>query len=200
MFGIVGISLFSSEIIRILARTPDLWEAYLLVPFLSIAVFFLNMREVSIYGLIVAKKTSKLSLITIISALVNFLLNIIFIPLWNAMGAALATLISQIFFWLTMHYLAQRSYFIPYENKKITLLFITGILLSFSGMIINDMELITRVLLKCAALAGFPFILYLFNFYEPGEIQVIKGFIVKWSDLHNFRENIRSLKNISDDL
>ena len=115
------------------------------------------------------------------------------------MGAALATLISQIFFFLIMHYIAQKSYFIPYEKKKILLILITGIVLSFSGLFISDIELITRLLIKSAALISFPIILYLFNFYEPIEIQAIKGFIAKWRDLHKFKENIKSLKHISDD-
>ncbi len=199
MFGIIGVSLFSLEVIKFIAKTPDLWSAYILVPFLSISTFFLNMREVSIYGLIVTKKTRKISLIVIVSSVLNLLLNLWLIPLWNAMGAAFATLISQLFYWMYMHYTAQKAFFIPYENKKILMIFVSGGILSLSGLLLNDLTLVPRLLIKTLCLLSYPFILYIFKFYEPVEIQSIRGFVKKWSHIKNFRENIMSLKGIKDE-
>jgi O-antigen/teichoic acid export membrane protein len=200
MFAIIGVSLFSLEVIKVITKSRELWGAFMLVPLLALSTFFMNMREVSIYGLIVTKKTSKISLIVIISAVLNLLLNLWFIPLWNAMGAALATLLSQLFYWSVMHFTAQKTYFVPYENKKIIMIFILGTLLSFTGLLLNDINIILRLIIKIACLGSFPFILYLLNFYEPVELQSIRGFFNKWSDIRNFRQNLASLKNIKDDM
>ncbi|MBP1666017.1 MAG: polysaccharide biosynthesis protein, partial [Bacteroidetes bacterium] len=199
MFGIIGVSLFSLEVIKFLAKTPELWSAYLLVPVLSLSTFFINMREISIYGLIATKKTQKISIIVILSTVLNLLLNIWLIPVWNAMGAALATLISQFFYWLAMHFLAQKAYYIPFENSKILLIFFTGSILSFAGLLLNEVDLVPRLLIKLLCLAAFPTVLYLFNFYEPVELKAIRGFIIKWSNLKRMGENIRSLKSIKND-
>jgi O-antigen/teichoic acid export membrane protein len=199
MFGIIGVSLFSTEVIKFLAKTPELWSAYLLVPVLSLSTFFINMREVSIYGLIATKKTRKISVIVILSTVLNLLLNILLIPIWNAMGAALATLISQCFYWSVMHFVAQKAYYIPFENRKILMIFLAGSILSFAGLLLNEMDLVPRLLIKLSCLAAFPAVLYLFNFYEPVELKAIRGFINKWSDLRRMGENIRSLKSIKDD-
>lgn len=198
MFAIIGVSLFSLEVIKFIAKTNDLWSAYMLVPFLALSTFFLNMREVSIYGLIVTKKTRKISLIVILSTILNLSLNLLFIPHWNAMGAAFATLISQIFYWIMMHYTAQKAYYIPYENRKIFLIFILGTILSLCGLLMNDMVLIPRLLIKTLCLLSFPFLLYLFNFYEDVELRSIKGFVTKWSNIKMLRQNLASLKNIKD--
>jgi O-antigen/teichoic acid export membrane protein len=200
MAGIVGVSLFSPEIIKILSGNTELWSSYLLVPVLSLSIFFVNMREVSIYGLIVKKKTSRISIIIFTSAIFGLALNILFIPMWQAMGAALATLIAQLFYWSLLHFTAQRTYFIPYENRKIVIMFFTGALLSFSGMLVNDASLLPRILLKLVFLASFPVILYFLDFYEKAEIEAIKGFARKWSVPGKFRENLRSLINIQDEL
>jgi O-antigen/teichoic acid export membrane protein len=200
MAGIIGISLFSPEIIKILSGNTELWSSYVLVPVLSLSVFFVNMREVSVYGLIVRKKTSRISLIIVASAIFGLALNILFIPMWQAMGAAVATLIAQLFYWWLLHFTAQKTYFIPYENRKIVVMFITGALLSFSGMLVNDAGLLTRLLLKFVFLASFPVILYFLDFYEKAEIEVFKGFAKKWSAPGKFRENLRSLRNIQDEL
>ncbi len=199
MIGIIGVSLFSLEVIKVLSKTPELWSAYLLVPVLALSTFFVNMREVSVYSLIATKKTQRISYIVIISAMFNILLNLWLVPVWNAAGAALATFISQLFYWTFMHFVAQKSYFIPYENLKIFLIFIVGTILSFTGLLLNDMALVPRLLIKLLCLAAFPVILYLVNFYEPVELQVIKGFVIKWSNLRRLGENLKSLKNIKDD-
>jgi O-antigen/teichoic acid export membrane protein len=200
MFGIIGVSLFSLEVIKFLAKTPELWSAYMLVPVLSLSTFFINMREVSIYGLIAAKKTQKISIIVIISTVLNLLLNLLLIPVWNAMGAAMATLISQLFYWSLMHFIAQKAYFIPYENKKIFLIFITGSILSITSLLLNNMDLVPRILIKFLCLAAFPIVLYIFNFYEPIELQSIKGFITKWSNLSKFKDNLKSLRDVRDEV
>lgn len=198
MFGIIGVSLFSPEVIKIITKNPDLWSAYLLVPFLALSTFFLNMREVSIYGLIVTKKTSKISLIVIVSSILNLALNLLFIPVWNAMGAAFATLISQFFYWGVMHYTAQKAYFIPYENRKLIMILASGTVLSLAGLLLNDIIIIPRLLIKICMLMSFPFILFFLNFYEPVELQSIKGFARKWSDLRRFGENLRSIRGIKE--
>jgi O-antigen/teichoic acid export membrane protein len=198
MFGIIGVSLFSPEIIKVITKNPELWSAYLIVPILALSVFFMNMREVSVYGLIATKKTGKLSLIVIVSSVLNLILNLLFIPVWNAMGAAFATLISQLFYWAALHYTAQKAYFIPYENRKLITLLVLGSILSLTGLLLSDMSIIPRLLIKVSMLTSFPFILYFLNFYEPVELQSIKGFARKWSDLKKFGENLKSIRGIKE--
>ncbi len=200
MFGIIGVSLFSLEVIKFMSKNPELWSAYMLVPVLTLSTFFINMREVSVYSLVATKQTQKISFIVIIAAVLNIVLNLLLVPVWNAMGAALATFISQLFYWTLMHFVAQKAYFIPYENFKIVLIFIVGTILSFTGLFLNDMNLVPRLLIKLACLAAFPFVLYILNFYEAVELQVIKGFVNKWSNLKRLGENLKSLKNIKDDI
>jgi hypothetical protein len=73
-----------------------------------------------------------------------------------------------------------------------------GAVLSFSGLLINGMDLLPRIAIKTICFLSFPFILYLFRFYEPVELQAIRGLIVKWGDLKNLRNNLNSLRGITD--
>jgi len=200
MFGIIAVSLFSLEVIKFMARTPELWGAYMLVPVLTLSSFFINMREVAVYSLVATKKTQKISFIVIVSAVINIALNLLLVPVWYAAGAALATFLSQLIYWVLMQIISQRAYHIPYENVKILMIFITGSLLSFAGLLMNDISLVPRLLIKLVCLASFPAILYVLKFYEPIELQTIKGFIVKWSNLKNIKQNLMSIKDIKDDL
>jgi O-antigen/teichoic acid export membrane protein len=200
MFAIIGISLFSFEIIKVIAKSNQYWEAVVIIPFLALSVVFVNMKDVTVYGLHVVKKTRIIGIIVVFSTLLGLGLNFLLIPLWDITGAAIATLLTQFIFFLVCYYYSQKAFFVPYEVRKIFVLVLTGAILSFSCLFLNKLGLFQRLILKSLFLFSFPFILYLFRFYEPIELQSIRGFISKWSKIKNLKSNLSSLKGITDDL
>ncbi len=200
MFAIVGISMFSYELIKVMSDSKTFWGAVVVIPVLSLSIFFINMKEVTVYGLHIAKKTNIIGIIVVADLIISIGLNILLIPVWDITGAAIATLISQFLYWYACYYFSQKVYYVPYEIRKILIMLLVGAALSFSSLLINRMDLLPRLLIKTGCVISFPFILYLFNFYEPVELQSIRGFINKWSKIKNFKENLNSLKGITDDL
>lgn len=200
MLGIIAVSLFSFEIIRLISRSSEFWSAFVVVPILSLSVFFVNMRETTSYGLIINKKTRIVGMNVLISSILNIILNILLIPEWNITGAAIATAITQLTYWGLNYYFSQKEYFIPYEKRKAAIMFMTGALLSFAGLLFNEISIIPRLAVKTLCVISFPFLLYFFGFYETAELRAIKGFIVKWSDLRNLGKNLRSLKGIQNEI
>ena len=200
MFAIIGISLFSFEIIKVIAKSNQYWEAVVIIPFLALSVVFVNMKDVTVYGLHVVKKTRIIGIIVIFSTLLGLGLNFLLIPLWDITGAAIATLLTQFIFFLVCYYYSQKEFFVPYEVRKIFVLVLTGAILSFSCLFLNKLGLFPRLILKSLFLFSFPFILYLFRFYEPVELRSIRGFISKWSKIKNLKSNLSSLNGITDDL
>ena len=200
MFGIVGISLFSLEIIKVIATSRAYWDAVMIIPVLCLSIFFGNMKEVTVYGLHIAKKTRIIGIIVVFATVLSLVLNFLLIPVWDITGAAVATLLSQLIYWYACYYFSQKVFFVPYEIRKITVMLAVGAVLSFSGLLLNGLDLLPRILIKTACFISFPFILYIFNFYEPVELQSIRGFINKWSKIRNFKSNLSSLKGITDDI
>jgi O-antigen/teichoic acid export membrane protein len=199
MMGVIAVSLFSYEAIKVITRSTAFWGAHVVVPLLAISVFFINMRETTIWGLIIKKKTWIMGFIVVFSTVLNILLNILLIPRFNVIGAAAATIITNLIYWFSCYYYSQKVLFVPYELRKVLIIFIVGTILSFSGVIFNDMQLLPRLVFKSVTLLSFPFILYLLKFYEPSELQAIKGFAAKWSNLRKLGENLRSLRSNTDD-
>jgi O-antigen/teichoic acid export membrane protein len=199
MIGIVGISIFSFEIIKVIATSRAYWDAVAIIPVLCLSIFFTNMKEVTVYGLHIAKKTRIIGTIVVFSTILSLILNFLLIPVWDITGAAVATLLSQFIYWYACYYYSQRVFYVPYEIRKITEIVVVGALLSFSGLVLNGLGLFPRLLIKTACLVSFPFILYLFHFYEQVELQAIKGFLIKWSNIKNLKENLQSLKGITDE-
>jgi O-antigen/teichoic acid export membrane protein len=200
MFAIIGVSLFSFEIIKVIANSRAFWEGVMIIPVLSLSIFFVNMKEVTVYGLHIAKRTRIIGLIVVFTSILSLALNLLFIPIWDIMGAALATLITQFIYWYACYYYSQKAFYVPYEIRKIVVMLVTGALLSFSCILLNTLDLLPRLLIKTGSLVSFPFILYLFKFYEPVELHAIRGFISKWSDIKSLKDNLKSLKGITDEL
>ena len=199
MIAVVGVSLFSYEVIKVLSGTKALWSAFSIIPILSLSIFFVNMKEITVYGLHIAKKTRIIGIIVVLTSFLSLALNLLLIPYWDITGAALATLFTQFVYWYACYYFSQRAFHVPYEIPKILMLLVLGSLFSFSCLFLNDLGLLPRLLLKTGCLVSFPFILYLLRFYEPVELQAIKGFIKKWSDIRSLKNNINSLKGLNDE-
>ena len=63
MFFVIGFSIFSYELITLLARNKDYWEAYKIVPIISFAILFDMLRNTSTIGLNIVKKTKCVGII-----------------------------------------------------------------------------------------------------------------------------------------
>ena len=99
---------------KLITKSTEFWNAYTVVPLLSLSVFFMNMRETTSYGLIIKKKTRIIGINVIIATIIYIVLNIILIPKWDILGAATATIVTQIIYWLLNFYYSQKEYYIPY--------------------------------------------------------------------------------------
>lgn len=177
IMGLLGLSLFSLEILKIFTNSPIYWESASIVAIISFSLLFGLMRNNANIGLIIVKDTKSIGVLTLITGAVNIILNYFFIPIWNIYGAAFATLISHLLFLLFTFYLSQKKYFIPYEWKKIVTLIIISIIIVFIGYQISFLNVWLRIGIKSIMLISFPFVLLLFDFYEKVEIQNIKGII-----------------------
>jgi O-antigen/teichoic acid export membrane protein len=190
MICVLGLSLFGRELIKFLSQTnPDYWEAFSIVPVISLAIFFGMLRDVSLTGINISKKTVVNAKSVIVVAAVNIGLNILLIPPLGYMGAAIATLISQMLYFLFIYYFAQKYFPIKYEITKVIKIIGAGILIYSISILSNEMSLLARLLIKSLLLISFPFILYPLKFYEPIELNSLHGFWLKWRNPRKWRSN-----------
>jgi len=179
MIFILFIAGFSKELIEIVAKNKQYWQAFKVVPIISISIFFGMLMNTASTGILITKNTQSFSIIIIFSALINILLNWLFIPSLNEIGAAIASLISQIISFLLVLGYAQKYYFIPYELKNISSILLTGILLLFIMYKLSDLDIILGIAIKLLLISLFPLLLYFLNFYEKIELKTLKSFVLK---------------------
>ncbi len=194
MICVLGLSLFGRELIKFLSQAnPDYWEAFSIVPIISMAFFFGMLRDVSLTGINITKKTIVNAKSILFAATFNVVFNIILIPILGYFGAAIATLISQMLYFFIIYYFAQKFYPIKYEIRKVIKIICAGILLYALSIFTNEMTLLLRLLIKSVLILSFPFILYPLRFYEPIELERLGGLWMKWRNPGKWLSNLRSI-------
>jgi O-antigen/teichoic acid export membrane protein len=191
MIFVLVLSAYGLEILKIFTVSKEYWKAYTVIP-----VLFGMMKDTALIGLQIQKKTKIIGIVIFLIAILNLGLNILLIPRFKIMGAAFATLVSQIMFFFIIYMCAQKYYFIPFELKKLLIIILTGTFIIVISLLLSGSNQWLRLILKTILIVSYPFVLYIFRFYEPLEIQKLKGFVKKWYKpsewLNYFRDLISS--------
>jgi O-antigen/teichoic acid export membrane protein len=90
-----------------------------IVPIILLGYLFNGLYYNFQAGLYIEEKTKYFPLVTGLGAVVNVVINIVLIPVWGIMGAALATLAAYITMAAGLFYFSQRVYKIKYEYSRI---------------------------------------------------------------------------------
>jgi O-antigen/teichoic acid export membrane protein len=112
-----------------LAINKPAWKEGLnIVPLLALGNIFLGVYyNLSIWYKLTNKNMMGAA-ITIAGAVITIALNILLIPKWHYLGAAIATFCCYLFMMITSYFLGQKHYPVPYAQKK---------LISYIGMVIT---------------------------------------------------------------
>ena len=119
-FMFLFIGLYRDVLEWVITLKADAWgEGIYIVPILAMGNIFLGIYyNLSIWYKLTNKNMYG-AVITFSGALITVLLNIILIPKYHYLGAALATFLCYLFMMITSYFLGQKYYPIPYAKKKL---------------------------------------------------------------------------------
>lgn len=191
IWGALFLSVFSREIVTLFSSNISFLPAYEVVPIILFSYVFFGMSMISSLGFYLVGKTAYVAIITIVSALLNIGLNLLLLPKYGIMAAAINTLVSFLFLYIVSLIVSNHFYRIFYEHKKLILLVILGVLLFFVSTLFNSMTFYLNLVLKFALVVIYPIILFIGSFYEASEIKLVKGLIRKWRNPADWLENFK---------
>ena len=144
------LGLFAREIILVVA--PDFEEAHDLVGVLCMGVTFFGIANVTMTGMVLARRTSLLALYCLGALVSNFLLALLLIPPLGGLGAALAAMGGYGVLAGGYYAHSQRVYPTPYEPwKTVAALVAAAVLLPLGLLPVG----LASLAVKLAALAAF---------------------------------------------
>lgn len=193
MMVILVVSLFSVEIVKVFSSNIFYWRSHIVIPVISLSVFFGMLKDAAVTGLQITKRTKVIGVVILMVAFLNLGLNIALIPFMNIMGAALATLFSQMVFFGIILFYAQKHYPIPYELWKIGMLVLTGMVLYGLSLLTMDSSLAVRLVVKVLLILSFPFLLWAIGFYDEIELETLKNVWKSWKNPGDWKNNLKRL-------
>lgn len=165
-FVIAGSIVLSKDIISLLT-TESFYSASDLIPFL-VATMFISNLYIFTPGIVIAKKTKQATVIMIIGAILNIVLNYTLIPMFGINGAIIATLLSSIFVFFIYAIYSHRYYIIPFNVRNI----INSLILTLSSAyIINSISHFIIIKLLYLLLLSFVLILLIQRDIKSGKIK-----------------------------
>ncbi len=165
----LALSVLSREIIELIADRAYL-AAYTVIPLISLSMVLQSSNDVVQTGILVTRKTWVLPVIVGAAAAANVVLNVLLIPKYSMMGAAIATVISyaaQVAFTCGA---TSRIYPIPFEIRRIATAFCCGVAVYGLASLIRFESLGLRISLKMVGLLLFPGALFLLRFFGKDEL------------------------------
>ncbi len=191
VWGGLVLSLFGEELIKFFSLNPDYWPSYHVVPIIVFSYVFSGLLLMALLGQYLTKNTKSIAYYTVLAAILNILLNIIFIPKYGYIAAAYTTLVSYFALFVVSYLISNRYYPIPFEIKKLLQIFVTGIVVYLAVSVLRTNNSLIEILIKLLAIIIFPFLLYFWKFYEKQEINAITGFLIKWKNLKEWKSYIQ---------
>ena len=180
VFGALGVSLFSREILLVFAQKPEFYDAYKIVPLITIAFIFKGIQYMFLLGFHYVKKTKYVAYIVTVALFVNIGLNFMLIPKLGIWGAALTTVISSLLISVISYYVSQKFYPVKYEIGKMFIAFAVGITLYLISGLLTETNIYFGVGIKIVLCLAFPILLYIFKFYEKTELDKMKKVLNKF--------------------
>lgn len=168
-FVFLLISLFAREII-IIVSTSEYLAGVKAIPIIALAYVFFGLYYIVDIGILLKVRTIYYAIITSIGALVNIGLNIIFIPKYGMMAAAVNTLIAYVLLFILMYWKSGKIYPIIYEKIRILTIISIGAIIYLVGVTISVRSWVLLITIKIFLLILYPVLLYISNFFRPTEL------------------------------
>ena len=165
----LAIAMFADPLLRLISP-PEFWRAAPVIPIVGLAYVMVGLSYFFRLGLQYTKQTKYLSYTVGGSALLNLPLNLILIPRFHVMGAALATLLSFTALTLATFQVSQRRFAIPYEYARLAKLFAAGVIVFVVSKLFPVTNLMPALLTASFCLMMLPLLLHAMRFFEEEEL------------------------------
>lgn len=181
--SVFGLSVLAKPLLLIFSNKEIAFAAYLVVPLVAISVSLYGASYFFSQILILFKKTKLIAIIWFMIALLNLLLNVIFIPIYGILAAAIVTLISYLFVFLIMWHLSFKKFKFEIGWKFVIKSVASSILMALFIVLFYPKGLFgTVVVVVFSTLIYFTFI-FLFRGIDKKEFYFLKKTILNRSKI-----------------
>lgn len=164
----LALALLSREVIQIIAA-PAYLTAYRIVPWVVLGYFARFLYFFPVSSLFWVKRTAYVPVATIIAGTANVVLNLLLVPRFGIMAAAVSTFIGFLLLFGIIFFMGQRVFPIRYEYGRLARVFLLGVALFVIGSWMAPETLLGAILFKGTLIVAFPLLLAATGFFTVAE-------------------------------
>jgi O-antigen/teichoic acid export membrane protein len=167
IFAGLGVAVFIDETLQVMTAS-DFWGAAAVVPLILLSYVLYGMANFLNLGIMVTYKTKYIAYTHVPVAVVNILLNVVFISRYGVMGAAVSTVLSFLCLTMLTFAFSQKLYSVPFEYRRLFILFtFSATIFAFSRMI--HAPFLISLVIKTLLMLLFPTALLMCGFFYKEE-------------------------------
>jgi O-antigen/teichoic acid export membrane protein len=167
----LGLGLLAPWILRLITTKP-FYPAQNVVAPLAFGIAAFGAYVVVQIGTGRSRQTRANWIVTGLAAAVDVVLNVVLIPPYGRMGAAVATLAAYTVLFVAMAWRAQTVFWVPYQWRRVATLAAAAVGLTVLGKVLDG-----PLALALGLTAAYPLVLAVLGFYLPAERRRIRRFL-----------------------
>jgi len=177
--SVLVLSLLSKPLLLLLTTEEIANNGYLITPIVATSAFFLGIYGIISHVLVLEKKTKIIGFLWTAAAIINLFLNILFVPLYGIIAAAIVTLISYGFVCAVSWLYSLKYLNIEFDVKFTIKSILSSIIMGLIIIIVNPTGIVDIVLMLLVSGLIYLLILLLLKGIDKKEIQFFKEMIIK---------------------
>src|SRR3989338_518078 len=175
--SVFGLTILASPLLTIFSTEEIARNASSIVSLVALSLFLYNTSTIFSQVLLLYKKTRILGSIWIGSDVINFMLNMLFIPTFGITGAAITTLISYFFAFALIWYFANRFFPFPIDWKFIFKSTLASLLMAGIVFLLHPKELWSTLFAITVGIVSYTILILLFKGITKKEITFFLSFL-----------------------
>ncbi|MEK7124674.1 MAG: flippase [Patescibacteria group bacterium] len=179
--SVFGLSLLSKELLLIFSTKEISDNAYLVVPFITTSIFLYGLTYFFSQILILKKNTKTIALVWASAALLNFSLNVIFIPKFGILGAAITTLLAYLCGFLLMRYFALKELVFHVDMKFALKSLFSALMMALLILLFNPQGLVKVMAFVLMGALLYGILMFLTKAIDRKEIVFFKNLLLTFN-------------------
>lgn len=195
----LGLSLLAYDVTNILPADPIYLQAESLVLLLALGFMAYGVYYVIINILYASGRTKAVSMNVVAAAVLNALLNIVMIPFWGALGAAVATFAAYLALGVGASYFAKQESRVRFPWRVFSLVIFTICGLYFLGRPSLDWSMEARLGIRILIIAIYPIGMLALRLYTVQDLQKGWRLAQTWMQQDKGAPAVKEMRNTEHD-
>ena len=175
--SVFGLSLLSFPLLLIISNFEIASNGFIITPIIALGSLIFSVYLIFVIIISLEKKTKIISIIWFICSIVNIIGNLLLIPIFGIVGAALITFITYTIALIFVFYFTSRYIKIKMDLKFISKSIFSSVLMSLCLYLLNPMGLVSILISIFIAIIIYSLLMFILKSLTTEEINFIKSLI-----------------------